>query len=326
MTKLDLIGRKILHELDKNARQPTTKIAKKLRQSREKINYRINMLMEKGVIRKFVTMIDPAKLGYSIYKMYFQFQNLTKEKEKEMIDYLIKNEYVYWIATCKGKWDLNITVFARNINHFDQILSEFIKRYGAYILTQEFNTTLRVGICGKDWLLPEEKTSNVVYVGGENIDLKIDKIDAEILKILANNARMNAMEIGKRLNISQRVVIYRIKELEKKKIILGYTTSLDLELLERQFFKAIIFFKTMDEMTKNKVIQYCRSNPNISFFVLCVGSWPLELELIVKDNTEFYRIMDDFKEHFPEIKGYESIILQKEHKFDWMPLCYRPEK
>ena len=151
--KIDKIDRKIIYELDINARIPVTQLSRKLHLSREKVNYRINNLVKKGIIRKFVTMINPTKLGYSVYKMFFKFQNLDKEKEKQMISYLTKNDYIYWIASAQGRWDLNMTIFAKDINHFDEILSDFVSKYGKYILEQEFNTTLKIGILSKNWIL-----------------------------------------------------------------------------------------------------------------------------------------------------------------------------
>lgn len=324
--KLDLTDKKILYELDLNARIPATQLARKLRMSREKVNYRINNLLENNLIKKFVCMINPSKLGYSIYKMFFKFQNMAKSKEKEVISWLIKNNYVYWVASAQGRWDLNITIFAKDINHFDQILSQFISKYGKYILEQEFNTTLVAGIMSKDWLLKEHKlVSKITYVGGAIENIRIDRIDVEILKILANNARMSSTEIARRINSTERIVVYRIKELERKKIILGYTTSLNLELLGMQFFKAIVNLNFISKETKEKIITYCQNNPNMGFFIFCAGSWPLELELIVKDNREFYYEMEELRRAFSEIKGYETIIFPIEHKFDWMPLCYKPE-
>jgi len=325
--ELDLIDRKILYELDLNARISTTQLAKKLRVGRETTNYRINRLVKKGIIRKFVTMTNPAMFGYSVYKLFLKFQNLDKEKEKELLDCLMKNDYIYWIASCRGKYDLNFCVFAKNINHYEEIMSVFFEKYGNYILEQEFNTTLEVGIMSKDWLLPEKNLlSKLVYFGGNNLDIQIDEIDLQLLKILANNGRMNANKIAEKMNSTTRIVLYRMKELEKKGVILGYTISLDLNILKKQFFKTIIYFTHFNKKLKQKIVEYSRNNKNIGFFVFCVGSWSLELELIVDDNNQFYKIMDDLKQTFLEMKGYEFLMFPKEYKFDWVPQCYKPEK
>ena len=216
-----------------------------------------------------------------------------------------------------------MTVFAEDINHFDEILSDFISRYGKYILDQEFNTTLKVGILSKNWILEKEKHERkIVIFGGRIENIPVDKTDVEILRILANNGRMSFTEIARKIDSTERKVLYRMKNLEKKGIILGYTTSLNLELLDMQFFKATINLSLLSVDEKNKLIEYCRKNPNIGFFVFCVGSWPFEAEFIVKNNKEFYDIMEDLRQNFPKIKGFETIIFPVEHKFDWMPLCY----
>lgn len=324
--KIDKIDRKIIYELDINARIPVTQLSRKLHLSREKVNYRINNLVKKGIIRKFVTMINPTKLGYSVYKMFFKFQNLDKEKEKQMIYYLTKNDYIYWIASAQGRWDLNMTIFAKDINHFDEILSDFVSKYGKYILEQEFNITLKIGILSKNWILEKEKAIRKLVMFGDRVEnILIDKIDVEILRILANNGRMNYTEIARKIKSTERKVIYRMKNLEKVGIILGYTTSLNLELLDMQFFKATIDWKLLSHEEKDKLIEYCKSNPNLGFFVFCVGSWPFEAEFIVKNNKQFYEIIGDIRQKFPEIKGFETIIFPIEYKFDWMPLCYKAE-
>ncbi|MEK6937524.1 MAG: Lrp/AsnC family transcriptional regulator [Nanoarchaeota archaeon] len=322
MLKIDLIDRKILYELDHNARLPLTQMAKKLRISRETLNYRIKNLEKEGVITKYVAQIDPTKLGYSVFKLFFKFQNLSREKEKELLDWLINNPYIYWVASSKGKWDLNITVFARNISHLDEILSGFINKFGSFIAEQEFNTTLKVGILSKNWLMESKKERELRSFGAESKDLNLDQIDVEILRLLANNARMNVLEMAKKIKSTARIVAYRIKDLEKKRIILGYSISVDYEKLSKQFFKANIFFNVLDRNTKKKIEEYCKSRPNIIYFIFCVGSWPLEIEFLVKDNSEFYQEMDLFREQFPEMKGHETLIFPKEYKFEWMPACY----
>ena len=327
MSKIDLIDRKMLQELDINSRSPIAAIARKLRISRERAVYRIKRLEEDGIIRKYVTMVNPSRLGYSVYKFFFKFQNMSKAVEKQMIDYLTSNKYVYWIATCQGKWDLNITLFARDVTHLDEITSAFFSKYGVHILEQEFNTTLSVGIMSKDWIFDKKPAySKAVFVGGKVEDSKIDRIDIEILRIMANNARMSALDISRKIHLTQRTVIYRIKELERKKIILGYSVSLNLEMLDQQFFKSIINFNTMQPQTKSKIVEYCRTIPQLGFFIFCMGSWSLELEIIVKDNNEYFSVMERFRENFPEMKGFETMILKNEHKFDWMPLCYEAGK
>ncbi|MCH8022562.1 MAG: winged helix-turn-helix transcriptional regulator [Thaumarchaeota archaeon] len=58
-TNLDKLDRKILFELDLNSRIPTTKLAKKLKVSREVVDYRIKRLTDNKYIRTFAEEVIP---------------------------------------------------------------------------------------------------------------------------------------------------------------------------------------------------------------------------------------------------------------------------
>jgi len=88
---IDLQDRKILYELDVNARQSLSKIAKKTGMSKEVVNYRINKLVKDGVIRSFYARIETSKLGILAYRTFVRMQNLSPKKEQEFIDFIIKN-------------------------------------------------------------------------------------------------------------------------------------------------------------------------------------------------------------------------------------------
>ncbi|UCB58733.1 MAG: winged helix-turn-helix transcriptional regulator, partial [Thermoplasmatales archaeon] len=89
MEKLDLKDRKILYELDLNSRQSDSEIGRKVGLNKGMVNYRINRLIEKGIIRNFYTMIDASRLGYLSCRFFMKFQYDDLEKEKEIIDYFV---------------------------------------------------------------------------------------------------------------------------------------------------------------------------------------------------------------------------------------------
>ncbi|MFH1072802.1 MAG: Lrp/AsnC family transcriptional regulator [Nanoarchaeota archaeon] len=327
MENLDETDLRILAELDRNARMSTVQLAKKVHIGKETANYRVNTLQKKGILIKFVTMTNPARFGYSVFKVYIRYQFMTKDVHEEIIRWLTRHEYIYWVVSCKGKWDLNFCIFARSINQYDELMMPFFDLFGKHVRDQEINTTLVVGIKSKDWLSQKKKSgTKLVFFGGETSEAHIDKMDFEIMKTIANNGRMNATLIAEKIGTTPRIAIYRMRELEKKKIILGYTTSLDLALLGKQFFKAMISFSTFNKKVRMRIQEYCLQRPHIGFFIFCVGSWPLEIEFIVDDNAQFYKEMDAFQETFPEMSTYDFLIYPKEFKFDWVPQCYRPDE
>ena len=87
---LDNIDKRILLELDKNARISDVKLAKIVGKSKESVRYRIKKLIEEKVILRFTIWIDPTKLGYQTAKIYLNLANIP-EKKKQFIEEL-KNE------------------------------------------------------------------------------------------------------------------------------------------------------------------------------------------------------------------------------------------
>ncbi len=85
--KLDKKDRDILYQLDLNSRQSFNQVAKKVRLSREVVQYRVRQLEKKGVIRGYFTLIDTSKLGYINFRLFIKFQHDTPNEEKQIIRY-----------------------------------------------------------------------------------------------------------------------------------------------------------------------------------------------------------------------------------------------
>ena len=102
--RLDVFDRKIMYELDKNSRVTSSKIGKKIRKSKQFVDYRIKRLESLGVLSKYTTVIDYSKLGYLGVRIYFKFHNLTREKQDEIEDELIRNKEVWWLVTLEGHY------------------------------------------------------------------------------------------------------------------------------------------------------------------------------------------------------------------------------
>ena len=77
MVTIDLKDRKILYELDLDARQSLTQIGKKVGLKKDVISYRIKRMQDEGVIKNFWTAINTFKLGYQVYRIYINFQYVS---------------------------------------------------------------------------------------------------------------------------------------------------------------------------------------------------------------------------------------------------------
>ncbi|MEC4848491.1 MAG: Lrp/AsnC family transcriptional regulator [Nitrosarchaeum sp.] len=80
--------------------------------------------------------------------------------------------------------------------------------------------------------------------------MEFDETDTKIIKNLLVDARLSARQLAHKIGLSTVTVLSRIKKLEQKKIITGYTARLDHQILGYDL-TAIIEVKT----TKGKMLE-----------------------------------------------------------------------
>src|SRR3989344_3909122 len=216
MLKLDKRDKIILYELDKNARQPLTKICKKAGLSRESVLYRIKKYFEKGLIRNYLSVIDMSKLGYTHYKVYLKLHNITEAHEKILVRELCKNHYISCVASCDGEFSLIYGIKAKSVVELNHLMKEINSKIWKYVMKQEISTIVDAHHFYRDYLIGKKGTTERKIIwGGEIEEIKLDNINITILDEIAKNSRVNSVEIAEKISISPDTVINRIKRLEK---------------------------------------------------------------------------------------------------------------
>lgn len=323
---LDRKDKRILIELDVDARQSYHQIARKAGLSKEVVKYRIDRLIKNQTILRFHTVINYFKLGLVKFKLYLRLTNTNKEKLEEIAHYFHKHSRTEWVALTTGRWDLIVGFLVHNINEFDQEVQQVLNLFSTYIQEKYVTTTLYLshetrGFLGKNHNF---KRIKIVYHSSQDQQEKIDQIDEEILRLLANNARFSVTEIAKKLKLTPRIIQYRMKELEKKKIILAYKVHLNPKMLGRIFCKALIYLSTTTEKRLNSFLTYTSSLPEAIWPQRVMGNWDFELDMELENYDAFQNILFELKEKFPDvIKNHKFCIVSKEFKLDLYPHSYQ---
>ncbi|PIU21440.1 MAG: transcriptional regulator [Candidatus Diapherotrites archaeon CG08_land_8_20_14_0_20_34_12] len=100
--ELDLKDRKILFELDRNSRKSYSEIAKKVGLSKQVVKFRIERMVERGIIEEFITTWNIGALGYTDYAILFKFKGATKDDENQIINYFKESNNVSWVVSTEG--------------------------------------------------------------------------------------------------------------------------------------------------------------------------------------------------------------------------------
>jgi DNA-binding Lrp family transcriptional regulator len=320
--ELDLKDRKILYELDVNARCGASRIAKKVGLSKQVVNYRINQLIERKIIEKFYAVYDTSKLGYTTYKIFLRLQNVNIKKQEEIVKYLINHPNVQFFMSSDGMFDLVFNVLAKDVLELHNILNILKKKYGKYIALREISIMIFSSFFFRDYLINKkpEGIRKSIYFGSKQKEVEIDQINKKILHYLGIDARMQITEVANNIGLSSDAVAIRIRKMEKAQIINNYNILPNFSLLNQISYKVLFSFHNSTEEKEKLFFEYCKSQPNIWFHSRLLGQWDLEINMDVDNANQFRMIMMEIKSKFSDlIKEYNTLQISKVHKFNFYP-------
>lgn len=313
---MDKKDEKILMELTLNSRIPLNRLAKKVGISREVATYRLNKLIKEKIILGFYTIIDVEALGFSRYGCFFQLKGISHEKEKEFMNYLLKHEFVTYMGPAIGQWNVIFDIFARNNEHLKKIIQEIVNKIEKYI---EKYSIISMGTALESFPIKILGSKREIEYK-KSKEIKLDKKDLEILKILSNNSRTEYKEISKKLNMTANAIKYRIKNLEKTGIIKGYTISIDKRKLEYEFYN--LQLKVTENKKEKELRKFLKSNKHAIYLYKYLGNenWDLDIGLIVKNSSELRNFILELREDFGDIiKIHDLYVVVEETKGDYAP-------
>ena len=320
MITLDLKDRKILFELDSNSRQSFHEIAKNVGLSKDAVIYRIKNLEKQGIIQKYHTLIDTGKLGLISFRLYIKLQDMTPEQEQALIDYLKAQKIVTWIASIEGPYDLALWVLTKTIKEMNTFWKQLHHLYANYMAKHWLSIFTKVSYFPRVFLLNKETNEDEYLFISEPDEQTLDDLDIKLLDLIAPDARMPIVELARKLGITTKTASARIKNLEKRKIILGYRTLFNMEVLGYQYFKLFIKTHNVTPEKEKYFREFIKRHPQTVYDNEALGGEDFEIEIHITSLQAFREFLDQLKLHFHDIiKEYYYMVFYKEHKFVFFP-------
>jgi DNA-binding Lrp family transcriptional regulator len=307
--KLDLKDRKILYHLDIDSRQSFRSLGKKVGLSKDVVASRVKKLQEKGIIKGFYAMADYFKIGYSVSRFYFSFQNVKTELKKEIIEFFLKENHVVAVKSLEGNYDLLVGVMVKNYPQAQSFWQNTLKNYGKYFSKRVFNPFSQEDAYAFRILLDEKNITPLrIYHcldTGERVE--IDELDFNIIKLLTENARMSTIDMANELNSTSTVIHYRLKKLMDSNIIIAFRLHIDFTKLGYYVYKVDIELNQFDKM--EDILRYIKSLPNLFCIMKTIGYVDLEITFLLNNSYQLNQIMEDLSSKFPDvIKDYSYYI------------------
>ena len=322
MVNIDLKDRKILYQLDIDARQSLSKIGKKIGLPKTVVAYRIKKLKENGIIKNYYTIINVFTLGYNIFRFYITYQYTSPGTKKEIIDYFVKSKHSIIVHSVEGSYDLVVLMAIKNENlaEFYNFWQATLEKYRDNFADQVFSLYFQERVYGHLFLL-DKKTSRARFKSlGVGKKITIDDLDIKILKSIAviSDSGISISRIAKNLNLSSDVVNYRIKKLTKMGVVQGFRAGIDFSKLGYRLYKVDIVLKDYKNITQ--IMKYLEENQNFVARDMTLGHVDLELEFLLENVDQLHQAMEDLYDKFPNmIKSYRYFSIIKSHKFKYIP-------
>lgn len=318
--KIDIKDMKILYELDTNSRQSIPQLSKQVGLHKNTVRYRIKRLEQLGIITNYYTVIDSYKLGYMVLKFYTSYQNATSAVRREIVNYFTQSKTTWVVSSIEGAFDLDVIFWIKNLNHFYPFWAKTLNIYIKYFKDPTFLFQIQAISFRPSYLINKQKKpqNEKCEITGRETITPIDKLDRKLLHIVASQARLPLIDIIKKLNITTNVARYRLNKLTKLGIIQGFRANIDISKLGYRTVKVDLFLDKYGE--RNKIINYIKHNPYLVCIMTSVGNSHLELELNVENMIQFYHIMQDLIDRFPDvIRNYRYFSILENHKLCWIP-------
>jgi Lrp/AsnC family transcriptional regulator, leucine-responsive regulatory protein len=302
---LDLLDKKILFELEKDSSIPVSILAKKIKRSKESVNYRINRLKERNILRNCTAIVDMSKLGYLTFRVYIQWQNMTLQLKEQFYKDVGMNENIWTTTELHGKWDFAFFIGIKRdeyIEKFHKIWNNLMSKYKPLIANYKIAIYAPVYNFNKRFFYDDKTMISRIY--GEGGVVEHDELDETILPIYSSDVRQSLVTIAKQAKTSIETVRRRIRELERKKVIVGYKIDLNLPKLGFQGYRVDFALNSMDRT--RELFEYIKYHKHFYQINKSIGGADFECEIVVKDLAHLLEILEDIMQKFKgTVKNYE---------------------
>ena len=306
---MDKLDWKILKVLDWNARSALNKIAKEVHSNKDVVAYRIKRLEERGIIISYYPVLDMYKLGYHTIRLYFDLEEIGEEQEKAFVAFLDKEIHAGLIFRMDYPYRYGIFVWVNSIYEIENILERIKRKLGKALIKYNHSIICTLRQYPKDYLF--EKEHHETWRSLEPTEqMSYDEIDFSILKALAKNARATTVQIAKTLHIPQTTVSAKIKNLERKKIILGYRAEINFIALGYINYFLEIYLDNNENLTQ--IEAWANSHKSTVWLQKIVGTCDVEIEVEIKNRVELETILNELRAKFKNIR--KIVFWSQEYK------------
>ncbi len=314
----------ILDGLMHNSRTPLTTLAVKARVSKQNVAYRVAQLKKSGAIQSFVALIDGEKAGYTTYYFNFRIKPISEHKERRIVKELLAlGLLTLW--RCEGEWNLIIGVAAEDVDALarQSLRIHYILR--GLVVGVQWTVHLSTTTLARP-LSAGESAGPAVTIGESKKREEIDDKDRAILSALSTGSRATYSEISQKAELPPETVRYRMRSLEKRKIIAGYTITLGTELEGFHHYRVFINLGIPTSERVQAVYAFLLGFRPVRRVVRMMSEFELMYDVRVSGERELRDIMQAVARRFHAILTEQTYVrITRDYRFSHFPPLHNNE-
>ncbi|MBR9703805.1 AsnC family transcriptional regulator [Candidatus Pacearchaeota archaeon] len=317
--KIDKKDKRILEDLNWDARITNSQLAKNINLSKKGVEYRIKRLERLGIIQSYYPFINFMKLGYNYCRLFLKLQYLNETVKKEITLFIKSNKDFNWSIWAIGSYDLVIGMWTKSLKDFKKNVNKFILKFDKHIKNRKYSLGIQLDQFSYNFLVNENQ-KKCISMSEEQFPKKIDKIDFNILSILTSNAKISNINLAKKINLNPSTVKQRINRLINEEILLKTRADLNISKIGYLHYKLLLDLRQNKDSDLKKIKNFLLKKPNLIYFVDEIGISDFDLELLLESDYDLLELIKELQENFSNlIKDYQYFLFTNTIKINFMP-------
>ncbi len=315
MLKIDKNDRQLLHQLQLDARQSISQMARHIGVGKELCLYRLRRLEQEGLIKGYYPIIDLSGLGYYQLRLQLKYGVVGENERKQLISFLKHQPIVSWLYDLGGHWDLVVLFAVKQLKDYEQFYDAFINQFGHLFQDKLLTIATRIHHFLRNQVTGTNDRKAVIT--GEGKSCELIEMDFAILKLLLKDARMPLQDIALHLPAPITTVKYRLHRMEQLGIIKGYRPQIDITLLGLENFK--VQATLLNPQQRKLAMEIVAQDTHTNYITESIGPFDLEFEADYTQISALVRYLDELSKTIP-IKIYDIIFDNRAIKINDIPL------
>ena len=133
---MDKIDQKILSELSKDSSISIPKLSEKINVNSSVVYSRIKRLVNKKLIERFTIDVNNKEFGYGVKSI--TGINMDSKQRDVVIQELFKIQGVREVSEVTGRFDILVTMYAKNLSDMYRIISDNIGKIQGLVGSESF--------------------------------------------------------------------------------------------------------------------------------------------------------------------------------------------